>query len=388
MSGSRGGGHGRWIALLIFCALTLLVPWRAAAQEQPLRIVVSGPHAAGVSGNAVGEADRRLETLLRQWIVNELQTHGFAVNGAAADADLRLDVFYLAGATRLTLVLSATEVESGGVVAGGSWTGTIDLALVNVVRQAADAMAGQIRAASAVSRQHPQPPLVLQQLRLRSADQGMAVYLSDELQLGIIEDGVLHAPFIPLQLGTQLQLRKQLDGYHSDSETITITAQYLDVELAALQPQIDWEFSLSWMPQRWAGAAVGLRRYLLPERFYAQGTTQLSTRYRFAAGSRASSVLDTRLSAGGYLVALRNGFHLGASSGAGVTLSLLGGEGTAYWFADPYLNVFSVSAKWQFARFAPFIQTDLVYYGEAGTGYLVRGTHEYVSAGVLLPWQP
>ena len=387
MSVSRGG-QGRWIALLIICALTLLVPWRAAAQDQPLRILVSGPHAAGASDNAAAETDRRLETLLRELIVNELQALGFAVDSTAADADLQLDVFYLAGATRLTLVLSVTEVESAGVVAGGSWTGPMDLALVNVVRQAAEKLAHQIRAAAAVSRRHPQPPLVLQQLRLRSVDQGMTVYLSDELQLGIIEDGVLHAPFIPLQLGTQLQLRKQLDGYHSDSETITITAQYLDVELAALQPQIDWEISLSWMPQRWAGAAVGLRRYLLPERFYAQGTTQLSTRYRFAAGSRASSVLDTRLSAGGYLVALRNGFHLGASSGAGVTLSLLGGEGTAYWFADPYLNVFSVSAKWQFARFAPFIQTDLVYYGEAGTGYLVRGTHEYVSAGVLLPWQP
>ncbi|TVQ37908.1 MAG: hypothetical protein EA384_10490 [Spirochaetaceae bacterium] len=395
MSRSRTA-RGFWITLVVICALTLSVPAQAAAQDAALRIAVGWPRTADDQPN------RRLETLLQNSIISELRALGFVVAGVAAAADppvapgdrpdehpdMHLDVLYAAGPVRLTLVLSVTETVSDGVVAGGSWTGTMDLALINVVRQAADEIAHQIRSAAAVSEPYPQPPRVLQQLRLRSVNEGMTVYLSDEVQLGVIEDGMLDVPFIPVLLGSQLQVRKQLAGYHDQTETLEITAERLDVQLSPLRPQVGWEMSLSWMPQRWAGAAVGLRRYLVPERFYAQSTSQLSTRYRFAAGSRGSGVLDTRLSLGGYPIAVRGGFSLGASTGVGVTLSLLAGEGTAYLFADPYLNVVSLSAKWQFERLAPFIQWDLVHYGEAGTGYLLSGAYEYISAGVLLPWQP
>lgn len=369
-----------------------------AARLLCVLLLLAGPVPAVVSaitvavGNAVpiGEASARLEALLADALDAELRSAGLELAAASADgASVLLDVRYLLAGSRVTLVLTARERETNAVIGGGVYAGAADLALVTTVRQAADETAVQLAAAAAVEGQLPRPPVVLLQLTLRSPDEGATVLLADDAEVGTISGGALEMPFVPVALGSELTLRVRRDGHYPLTHTIPVTQERMLAELPPLRPQVDWEIGFFWMPQRWAAAAVGFRRYFVPERLYVQSTNQLGTRYRFTAGSRASGLFDTRLSVGGYaLAAPERPFRLGFSAGVGLTLSLLSGEDEAYFFADPYFNVFSVAVKWQFERFAPYLQMDAIYYGEADAGHLVRGTHPYASLGVLLPWNP
>lgn len=380
------GSRGLMIPLTIL-GLLLLVCRTASGQAEPLRIGLTEPRPVATSG-APDEADERLIRLLEEAFSSELQALGFAVAEPLA-APVRFDVRYLRSGARLTLLVTASDSESAALLGGGTFVGTADLALVNTVRQAAAEVAAQLRAAAAVDGTRPDTPVVLLRMTLRSPDEGAGIYLTDDARIGFIEDGMLELPFVPVALGSALVIEQRLDGYFSETRSIPITGEYMEVELAGLRPRIDWELSASWMTQRPAGAAVGLRRYLVPEMAYVQGTAQLASRYRFSAGSRASALVDTRLSLGLDVLSLaQRRLRLGFASGFGVTLSLLGAEETAYFFADPYLNVLSIALRWQLERFAPFLQADFVYYGDASTGHLNRGTHPYVSAGVLLPWRP
>ncbi len=389
-SGGKIPGRRRTLisVLILLSCLLLCRPALVSAESLPLRVLVNEPQPGGPS-EVPQESEQRLIRLLTEALAGELELLGFAVSRDPAEtAELALNLRYLLNGERLTLVITVTDAASERVLGGGSYVGTTDLGLVNTIRQAAADTARHARAATGISGTHPEPPPVLQQLTLRSPNEGAGVEVAGSVPLGVIADGKLEAPFLPLTLGSKLVVWKHLDGYHSERQTILITDEHMDVQLPELRPRVNWEISLSWMPQRWAGAAVGVRRYLYPNRFYVQSTNQLSTRYRFESGSRASGVFDTRLSLGGYAVtALRDRFRLGLSTGAGVTLSLLGGEETAYFFADTYLKLFALAVRWQFDRFAPFLEADLIYYSEAATGYLVRGTHGYFSTGVLLPWR-
>lgn len=338
----------------------------------------------------IGETNPRLEVLLADTLDAELRAAGLALAASPdEEATVLLEVRYLLVGTRVTLLLTAREPVQQAVIGGGVYAGTADLALVTTVRQAAEAIAAQLAAAAAVEGELPRPPVVLLQLTLRSADEGATVLLADDAEVGTISGGALEMPFVPVALGSELTLRVRRDGHYPLTHTIPVTQERMLAELPPLRPQVDWEIGFFWMPQRWAAAAVGFRRYFVPERLYVQSTNQLGTRYRFTAGSRASGLFDTRLSVGGYaLAAPERPFRLGFSAGVGLTLSLLSGEDEAYFFADPYFNVFSVAVKWQFERFAPYLQMDAIYYGEADAGHLVRGTHPYASLGVLLPWNP
>lgn len=373
--------HGGRAARLLCVLLLLTGPAVGHVAAIPVFVADAVP---------IGETNPRLEVLLADTLDAELRSAGLALAASPdEDATVLLEVRYLLAGTRVTLLLTAREPVQQAVIGGGVYAGTADLALVTTVRQAAEAIAAQLAAAAAVEGELPRPPVVLLQLTLRSPDEGATVLLADDAEVGTISGGSLELPFVPVAVGSDLTVRLQREGYQPLTHTIAITRERMVAELPPLRPRVDWEIGFSWMPQRWAAAAVALRRYVVPERLYLQSTNQLGTRYRFTEGSRASGLFDTRLSIGVYPIAAAEGaFRLGFSTGAGLTVTVLGGEEQAYFFADPYFNVFSVAGKWRFDRFAPYLQLDAVYYGEADTGHLVRGTHHYASLGVLLPWNP
>ena len=386
----------RFLPALFLLGLTPLPqPAGLPANASRPRIHVSSAQPASPEQTA-GDTEARIAALLDEALVNEFRALGFAVSQDGDEPSKRPDAveftissrFIIAG-SRMTLVMTVRDPETNLVLGGGSFVGTPDLGLMNTVRVAAAEIGLQIRSVAAVLEPPPVPPRVLQTLTLYSADEGALVKLGDNTPLGRIHDGKLEAPFLPFALGSQLPLRTHLDGYHSVWHSITITDENMEVHLPSLRPRVNWEMQLSWMTQRWAGLALGFRRYLLPEQLYLQSTNQLSSRYRFAAGSQPSAVFDTRLSLGGYPITALNGrIRLGLSSGAGITFTLLRGEETAYYFADPYLKPLSLAVRRQFGRFAVFIEGDLVYYGQTKSGYLVRGTHGYFSVGVLIPCRP
>ncbi len=373
--------HGRRAARLLWVLLLLAGP--AVRFLPALTVYVA-------DAVAIGEANPRLEELLSDALDAELRAAGLELAASPdEDAAVLLEVRYLLSGSRVTVLLAAREPQRRAVVGGGVYAGTADLALVTTVRQAAEETVAQLSAAAAVDGELPRPPVVLLQLTLLSRDEGATVLLADDAEVGTIRNGELEMPFVPVAVGSELTVRLRRDGYYPMTHTIEITRERMVTDLPSLRPQVDWEIGLSWMPQRWAAAAVGFRRYVVPERLYLQSTNQLGTRYRFTEGSRASGLFDTRLAFGGYAIAApQRPFRLGFATGVGLTLTVLSGEEQAYFFADPYFNVFSVALKWQFDRFAPYLQLDAVYYGEADAGHLARGTHQYASLGVLLPWNP
>jgi hypothetical protein len=335
-----------------------------------------------------GAGSERLARIIEETLIAELTAEGFSVDRTNG-SPISLETIYHLSGSRVTLVLTVTETESTALIGGGMYTGTADLALVTAVRSAVRDLAGQLAAAGEVTGELPRPPTVLLGLHLISPNEGAQILLSDDLRVGSISDGTLDLPFIPIALGSTIIVEQRLDGFYPDRRSIVITDENMVVSLEPLRPIIRWEISASWMPQRWAGAALGIRRYLVPQRLYVQSTNQLSTRYRFSQGSRASAVFDTRVNIGGYVIAPEHRrFRLGLMTGGGFTFSALGAEDTAYVFADPYFNIFSIVARMQFDSFAPFVQADTIRYGQAGTGYLSPGTFPYFSLGVIVPWQP
>jgi len=376
----------RGALLAAFAVLLSLAPSAARAGDRSLTVGLAAPRPAAAR-DQLDQGDARLSQLVFDAFGSELRAAGVTVT-TPDSAPIELEVRYIRSGTRLTLIVTALERESSALLAGGVYLGSADLALVTAVRRAAERTASQLRTAAAVEAELPRPPVVLLRLTLRSPDEGSEILLDDAVSVGRIENGTLELPFVPIPLGSDLTIRQRQEGRYSATRVIPVTDTQMVVALPPLATRVDWEIAALWTAQRPAGAAVAFRRYITPERLYAQSTNQLATRYRFEEGSRLSGVFDTRLSFGGYLLAPRGrSFRVGAGAGLGVTLTTLRGEDEAYFFFDPYFNVLSLALRWQFARFAPFVQTDFNYYGDNSRGYLLRGTHTYLSVGVLLPWR-
>ena len=372
-------------ALILVTVLLLAAPSLAPAQTlRSVGLELSRPAA----GTGQTDSDQRLASLITGTFSSELAAAGVDLRPAST-ADVLLSVQYQTAGARLVLVVTLTDRNTGFILGGGAYSGTTDLALVTTIRNAAEELAGQLRAAEGVVNERPRSPDIVRTLTVTSSNEGAQVLVGGERPAGRVSDGSVVLPFVPMEIGTSLLLETRLDGYYSRRQRVVITDETMTVALEPLEPIIRWEITGSWSPMRWAGAAAGLRRYLVPRRLYAQNTNQLSTRYRFAAGSRASTVLDTRLTLGGYVFApAERRLRVGIASGVGMTLSALAGEEAIYAFVDPYFNIVSLELRVQLDRFAPFLQGDMVHYAAADSGYLTPGTAPYVSVGVLVPWRP
>ncbi len=369
----------------LVAALLLAAPPLASAQT--IRSVGLEPPRAA-AGTEQTDSAQRLASLITGTFSSELAAAGVDLRPASA-ADVLLLVQYQIAGARLLMVVTLTDRVSGLVLGGGAYTGTADLALVTTIRAAAEELAVQLRDVERVVNERPRSPDIVRTVTVTSVDEGAGVLVGGELAAGRVSNGGLVLPFLPMEIGTSLLLETRLDGYYPRRQTVIITDETMVVALEPLEPIIRWEIAGAWSPMRWAGAAMGFRRYLVPRRLYAQSTNQLSTRYRFAAGSRASTVIDTRLSMGGYVFApAERRLRIGIATGVGLTLSTLAGEQTVYTFVDPYFNIVSLELRLQLNRFAPFIQGEMIHYGAADSGYLNPGTMPYVSLGVLVPWRP
>lgn len=353
---------------------------------EPKTVALEPPRPA--PGTEQTELTGRLASLIETTFEAELLARGVALT-STPEADLVLSVQFQTAGARLLMLATLTDRRTGRVVGGGAYPGTTDLALVTTIRAAAEQLSEQLIAVQPVVNERPRPPDILQTLVVTSLDEGAQVLVGGELPAGRITGGSLTLPFVPAEIGTSLLLETRREGYYPRRQMVVITDPTMTVALDALEPVIRWEIAGSWSPMRWAGAAVGFRRYVVPRRVYAQSTHQLSTRYRFTAGSRASAVIDSRLALGGYIYAPEEGrLRLGLSTGVGLTISSQVGEETLYTFVDPYFNVVSIELRLQFDRFAPFIQSDMIHYAASDSGFLRPGTVPYASVGVLIPWRP
>ena len=371
-------------ALVLVMVLLLAGPSLAPAQT-PRAVGLMPPQAA--AGTEQTDSTERLASLITGTFSSELAAAGVELRPSSA-ADVLLSVQYQIAGARLLMVVTLADRTSGLILGGGAYVGTADLALVTTIRGAAEELAAQLRDADRVVNERPRSPDIVRTVTVTSANEGAGVLVGGELFAGRVSGGRLELPFVPMEIGTALLLETRLDGYYPGWQTVVITDETMMVELEPLAPIVRWEIAGAWSPMRWAGAAVGFRRYLVPRRLYAQSTNQLSTRYRFAAGSRASTVIDTRLTLGGYVFApAERRLRVGIATGVGLTLSTLAGEEAVYTFVDPYFNVVSLELRLQFNRFSPFVQGEMIHYGAADSGYLSPGTVPYVAVGVLVPWQ-
>jgi hypothetical protein len=301
--------------------------------------------------------------------VDLLQGEKALAVAAEAGAQLAVTGFFRVEDRQFVLEIKCYDVEAGAFVQGVLETGRLNLSLYNLLDGAVKELLPKIRL---IGKAPPiAGPQFVEQVTLRSPDEGMEVLLAGAQPVGTIQDGQLLLPPIPFPVGTSVAVEKRKEGYHPSREVLRLEQPVQDFKLKALRPQTRWGTEFNWTYGQVLGFGVAQRYYLKPDSSFlaAELYNYLQTNF---SGGHPLFHHDLRLLYGGYLFTGPDDFfRLGWSSGAGVILTwfTLPGQGL---YGDWYLNLVNLSFELNYRRFLVYLRAEVKY--TLGWGNNLLGT--------------
>ena len=264
---------------------------------------------------------------------------------------------------RLVVQLSAYDVASRQIIAGGVANGPIDLSLYNVVDRVGRDLSSRIRQwakGNPVDALRRTPELV-RRLVFESTDDGADVLLPTGERLGVIRNGQLITEKLAVPIGTELAIELQKKDFVSRWETVHVTQQNDRLKLAGLYPIARMELLLSWMTGFAEGGGIGMRIYLVPNWIYMGFANYTSIQPAAAAGGQTLLHIDDNIELGAYLFQgpmKRVRFSL--SFGLGV-IDTQSTSPSSVHFGDMYVSMLNPTVDLNFGRYFAFARLNLRY---------------------------
>ncbi|HUX51855.1 MAG TPA: hypothetical protein VMW73_13745 [Spirochaetia bacterium] len=294
---------------------------------------------------------------------------------------------------RLVVQLSAYDVGSRQIIAGGVANGPIDLSLYNVVDRVARDLSSRIRAwakGNPVEALRRTPELV-RRLVFESSDEGANVLLPTGERLGTIRNGQLVTERLTVPVGSAVSIELQKKDFISRWQTVHVTHQSGRVKLDGLYPMARMALLMNWMTGFAEGGGIGLRIYLVPNWIYMGFANYTSVQPSTVAGGQSLLHIDDNIELGTYLFQgpmKRVRFSLSFGLGAIDTQST--GSSSVH-FGDMYVSILNPTVDVNFGRYFAFARINLRFVMPSSGSILpagVMGTPNLppISVGLGVQW--
>jgi hypothetical protein len=233
--------------------------------------------------------------------------------------------------------------------------------------------------------QGPQVPRVV----FTSPDEGMSVKLSDDQDLGTIDDGRLTMPATAVTPGTRVLLEKRKPGFHPGEQTVTLTAAR-EIPLTPLVREHRSGVELDSTIGQLLGLGVAARDYRVPDWFFVTVGGYVWVQPPLNLALRAILHVDMSGGVGGYLFLKPDApVRLGLSTGAGIILSFPSSAALPA-YTDFYLDVINWWVETTLFGTTIFIRQEFKYSLGIGTSLLGQGmmVRDFppTTLGVLFRW--
>ncbi len=316
----------------------------------------------------------------------------------AAESDFAALGFAGYPSGRVTVNSRVYDTRSGGLVSAAAGFGRSDLAVFNVTRRVfQDLRPGLERAVArggdgdVVDVAGDQP--VSDALVLSSPDEGMHVYLGENLRVGRMTEGTLRLPYLPFRPGDTVEVWKHKSGYYEDREEVLVRSGGSAIPLRPMEPETRFATTVTYTTGQLLGLGVGVRGYLRPDWTFVAAETY---GYAQSANPGATPVAyhqDFRLLFGRYLAFPRTSlFRVGAQTGVGTTLTFFSSP-DAETYRDTYLELLALWLEVNFTDVAFFLSSAARWSTGRNNGLLEPGMMEagdigpFLTLGTLVKWQ-
>jgi len=280
---------------------------------------------------------------------------------AEAGAVLAVTGFYRVEDRQFVLEIKCYDVEARAFVQGVLKTGRLNLSMYNLLDGVVKELLPKVRL---IGKAPALPgPAAVEQVTLRSPDEGMEVLLAGTQSVGTIQAGTLLLPPIPFPLGSTITVEKRKEGYHLSRESLLLETPVQEFKLKPLRPQTRWGTELNWSYGQLLGFGVAQRYYFKPDVSYAAAELYNYLQTNFS-DSHPLFHHDLRLLYGGYLFTGPDSFfRLGWSTGVGLIMTYftIPDQGV-YW--DFYLNLINASLELNYRRWLLYLRGE----GKFGLG--------------------
>ncbi|MBN1243163.1 MAG: hypothetical protein JXA15_10725 [Spirochaetales bacterium] len=273
--------------------------------------------------------------------------------------------------TRVAWRIAVYDARDGAMLGGDAWSAYAGLSALKLIEDSAASGAAEL--ARALEAGLP-PPRLSAPLRFSSVDEGALVSLGGgsagaSLPLGVIEDGLLVAPYLPLRVGERADFTVEREGSYPVNFTVRPRDDGSTVALPRLVPRSEGSFVLSTGRGRMSGLGFEYRPALVPDFAFLRLDTALFALARYGLKG-APWIWELRAGAGLYLTPPGWSFRLGAATGLASMFTFVA-DGKPY--VDLALDTFSLLLEYHRGRYAFGLETRIPYSLGLASGLIQQG---------------
>ncbi|MBN1525056.1 MAG: hypothetical protein JW904_11265 [Spirochaetales bacterium] len=231
----------------------------------------------------------------------------------------------------------------------------------------------------------------IQQIVLYSWDEGAEIFVNSTILAGVITDGKLVLPYMPLAVNTRMTVEKRMNGYYVDKEEFVLDEEWMELRLRPMEKITTHEGLVLYSLGQFAGFGLGYQYYITPLQFFVGAENYFFLQFSDSGGDNTVFHDDIRVLGGMYLFGEPNSpFRLNLSAGAGVILTYIQ-LNEAYFFTDFYLNLLNISVEFRAWRVIFFIREEIKMGLGIGNNLLgnkfffLRGQIPILTFGAKLP---
>ena len=292
-----------------------------------------------------------------------------AVAAAQRDgADMAVSGGFSVEGSRIVVLLSCYDAQSGALVGGFLKSWPFSLAFYVYLRSEVESMLAEIRLPAPVGQDAG--PTTAEGITLTSRQDGVEVVVGGEWSAGTTDQGKLFLSTGVFKDGAPILLEKRKAGYHTAWQTVHAATE---IALTPLAKKSSFGLEASWTAGEFLGGAVGARLYLLPDMLFVSAGLTLSFEPPTLPNAGGVTRYDALVSLGQYLFFPPDApVRMGIGAGIGTVFTTVAAAGPAV-YTDVFWDVASLWAEWNLPGVSLFVRTDLRYTFGVGTDLLGHG---------------
>lgn len=231
----------------------------------------------------------------------------------------------------------------------------------------------------------------VQQIILLSGDEGAEIYVNGVMRVGVITDGRLALPFMPLNLGSKLVIEKRREGYYSDTEEFRLDEEWVELQLRPMERQVLHELAFVYTVGQFLGFGLGWHFHVVPRTVFLGAEEYFYLQVSDKSSSHTVLHNDLRVLAGLYLLSSPGvAFKVSLSTGAGLILTLLTIPPYPL-YTDFYFNLINITVEFRIGDIAFYVREETklgLGIGDnllGGSFFLINGEVPIFSFGMKIP---
>ncbi len=202
------------------------------------------------------------------------------------------------------------------------------------------------------------PKQYVKEIIVYSSDEGCEIWLKDKEKLGVVKDGKLILPYMPLTVGSALLIEKKKEGCYSAEEELQLTQVKNEINLMPLERIFGSGLFFTWTTGQFIGLGVGYMGTINERYVYWGAENYLFIQVNETEDMNPVIHDDIR----GFILSkfrFAEGFPLtfSFSSGLGVIFSLLTIE-DAPVYIDFYLNPLNFHLEYALSDYMLFLRVE------------------------------